>query len=152
MHLLSSKNYLRHYEQFFIIFIIFIVYLVGIYFLCLILDSYNISTCSYSISNGANFSNANLNDAVLSGAQLNDVNLRNANLNDASLFAVKNLTPKQIKSACYWEKAFYKDKYDTEQSKGITFRQANQKYIEKLKADRASDPEKPVDCSQWKVE
>ena len=64
----------------------------------------------------ANLSQANLSQANLSQANLSQVNLKEANLKEADLSNVIGLTNEQIKSACYWNKAIYKDdKKDNEQ-------------------------------------
>ena len=73
-------------------------------------------------------SNSNLVRAYLNGA-----NLESANLNGA-----KNLSNAQIKSACFWEKAIF-----------TPDEQANQKKIEEIRQDKASDPTTPPDCSRW---
>ncbi len=106
----------------------------------------------------ANLLGANLSDANLSGANLSDANLSGANLSDANLknayLISKNvnilITLPQIKSACYWEKAFYKGRYDDENYTWIIDEKANQEYIEELKKDKASDPKEPVDCRKWR--
>jgi len=82
------------------------------------------------------FASLPLHSADLRKANLRSANLRSANLNRANLIKAKKLTPSQIKSACNWEKAIYKE--------------ANQQYIDRLFKDKASDPSEPVDCSQWK--
>ena len=84
----------------------------------------------------AQLSDADLIFANLRKADLHSADLRSANLNRANLIKAKKLTPSQIKSACNWEKAIYKE--------------ANQQYIDRLFIDKASDPSEPVDCSQWK--
>ena len=43
--------------------------------------------------------------------------LPRANLKNANLIEARNLTPPQIKSACYWEKAFYKGNWDNKNYK-----------------------------------
>ena len=50
----------------------------------------------------ANLENANLENAYLNRANLENANLKNANLKNANLYNAKNLTNKQIKSACSW--------------------------------------------------
>ncbi len=89
---------------------------------------------------GAYLKGANLYSAYLKGAYLHHANLEgaylySAYLKGANLIKAKKLTPSQIKSACYWEKAIYKE--------------ANQQYIDQLKKDKASDPKKSVDCNRW---
>ena len=102
--------------------------------------------------NRANFERTNLERAYLNRASLESVHLKSANLSDASLIDAENLTSQQIKSACNWEKAIYKGEFDEGQDKWIIDKEANQKYIEKLKADKASYPEKTPNCSQWETE
>ena len=92
--------------------------------------------------NGADLSRAKLSRADLNGAILRGTNLRNARFNKAdlrgaNLTIAKNITSSQIKSACFWDEAIYKD--DNSE---------NQKYIEELKKDTASDPKEPPDCKQ----
>ena len=98
---------------------------------------------------GADLSSANLIRANLSSADLSSANLSSADLQSANLIEAKNLTPSQIKSACYWEKAFYKGSWDNENYKWIVDKKANTEYIEELKQDKNSAPERPVDCSKW---
>ena len=97
----------------------------------------------------ANLYSAYLNGAYLNGAYFESATLIDANLESATLIDAKNLTSQQIKSACNWEKAFYKGNFDEEQRRWIIDEEANQEYIEKLKADKASDPKNHVDCSRW---
>ncbi|MEI2577242.1 nSTAND1 domain-containing NTPase [Scytonema sp. PRP1] len=56
---------------------------------------------------GANLSGANLSSADLRVAYLIDANLSGANLSGANLSGAKNLIPKQVKSAKYWQLAEY---------------------------------------------
>ena len=78
---------------------------------------------------GSNLRRANLSDADLEGSNLGRAYLRGANLRRANLIFAENLTPKQIKLACDWEKAIYKENESE-----------NTKYIEELKKDKSSDP------------
>ncbi len=71
---------------------------------------------------------ANLEKAALGNAFLQQAKLEGANLQQADLSKVKTLTPKQIKSACNWQKA----KFD-------------QEFESKLK----KEPDQEVDCSEW---
>ena len=108
----------------------------------------------------ANFRDANLRDVNLSSAYLRDANLfsadliganlRRADLRGANLYAVKNLSNEQIKSACFWEKAIYTEpKWNKAKKKWIAIdEKANQKRIEEIKQDKASDPKNPPDCSK----
>ncbi|MGK7950519.1 MAG: pentapeptide repeat-containing protein [Xenococcaceae cyanobacterium] len=91
-----------------------------------------------------NFKNANLINANLENA-----NLINANLENAKLVNTQNLTSSQIKSACDWEEAIYKGRYDNKKFQWIINEKANQQYIKELKQDKASDPKQSVDCSRW---
>lgn len=68
----------------------------------------------------------------------------------AKLIDAKNLTNKQIKSACFWEEAIYSDaEWDDLEEKSIVKDQiANQKRIEEIKQDKASNPANPPDCKR----
>ena len=110
----------------------------------------------YTNLQGAYLWRANLQGATLWGAaNLQGASLSGANLQGASLSGA-NLTPKQIKSACFWDKAIYKGKWDWNKKTKTWVpenKQAeldNTDYIEELKKDKSSDPEQPVDCSIWK--
>ncbi len=121
------------------------------------LDGANLSEAYLS---GANLSEANLSEAYLSEAYLSGANLRGANLSEADLFGAvliraylsgadlfgadletanlieaRNLTPTQIKSACNWSKAIYKE----DESENL-------KYIKQLKQDKGSDPKEIPNC------
>ena len=98
----------------------------------------------------ANLSKANLYRANLDYANLESANLTRANLKNAILIHTKNLTPTQIKSACNWQKAYYKGRFDYEYEELIIDKQANQQFIRQLEQARASDPKQTVDCSKWK--
>ncbi len=63
---------------------------------------------------GANLFYANLQEADLRDANLQEADLRDANLQGAYLRDAKNLTSKQIKSACFWDKAIYKREWNKE--------------------------------------
>ena len=110
--------------------------------------------------NNAYLHNADLRGADLRGADLRTADLRGANLdganlNGANLDGIQNLTSTQIKSACFWDQAIYEDKlYWNKETKtwvagNEQAKQDNAKFIEKLKNDKSSDPEKPADCSWW---
>ncbi len=77
---------------------------------------------------GARLRLADLSRAHLSRADLEGANLSGAHLSRADLREVRNLTPKQVKSACYWEAA----KFDPE-------------FKEKLNQESNQE----VDCSYW---
>jgi uncharacterized protein YjbI with pentapeptide repeats len=105
-----------------------------------------------SYLNFANLESAKLKFANLESAYLKFAYLQNANLENANLFGAENLTNKQIKSACSWEKAIY-TKFAFDNKEQIWIAQdpkANQRKIEEIKQDKASDPPKPPDCSKWK--
>ena len=103
---------------------------------------------------GANLSQtcldlANLSVASLLGANLLGTSLLQANLIEAKLIDLQNLTPKQIKSACFWDQAIYKGRWVAEELTWAAIEPNNTNYIEDLKKDKSSDPEEPVDCSIW---
>ena len=84
---------------------------------------------------GADLSRADLIFVYLSGTNLNGVDFSEASLLEAEFREmgagqVRNLTPKQIKSACYWETA----RFDPE-------------FEEKLK----KEPDQEVDCLYWEL-
>ncbi len=91
----------------------------------------------YAKLKGANLKGANLKGANLEGANLEYANLKGANLENANLKGA-DLTPSQVKSACNLKQAIYK--YDNSK---------NQKYIEDLNKDKASNLKEPIDCSRW---
>ena len=116
---------------------------------------------SFTNIQGANLGRADLQKADLSFTNLQNANLRNANLQKADLsganlqgailidlIETKNLTPKQVKSACFWEKAIYKGKWNREKKVVLSIEPDNNNYIEELKNDKASDPDEPIDCSR----
>ena len=99
----------------------------------------------------ANLEYADLHDADLDSADFNlanfaHVNLEQANLYHANLIEVHNLTPSQIKSACYWETAIFRGEFDNEQKTWLVNEKLNQQYIEQLKEDRASNPQHLIAC------
>ena len=93
---------------------------------------------------GANLQDAHLRDANLQGAFLLRANLQGADLRDAG-----NLTRKQIKSACNWEQALYKAKWEREKKILEAIEPDNSDYIKELEEDTASNPEEKPDCSRW---
>ncbi len=102
----------------------------------------------------ADLAGANLQQALLARANLQQVNLQQAdlagaNLQETILIAVKTLTYKQIKSACFWEEAIYKGKWNDEKESYVAIEPDNTNLIEELKKQKSSDPKKPVDCSRW---
>jgi uncharacterized protein YjbI with pentapeptide repeats len=119
------------------------------------LNTANLSTANLSF---AFLSNANLSFAFLWGADLSfaflsDADLTGAFLWGADLSGAKDLSNKQIKSACFWEQAIYIDsKWNKNANRYIAVdKKANQKKIEAIKQDKASDPENPPDCNRWKL-
>ena len=100
----------------------------------------------------ANLRSANLIDADLIDANFNGAKLIGANLKGANFTITKNLTNKQIKSACFWDEAIYKRKWNKEKKTWITIEPDNTNFIEELKKDKSSDPEKQPDCSKWSSE
>ncbi len=103
----------------------------------------------YANLHNVRFANTNLKYASFNYANLRYAQLIGANLRYANLIEAKNLTPSQIKLACYWGKAIYKGNWDEEKRRWIVDEKANKEYIEELKQDKASDPKEPVDCSRW---
>ncbi|MCZ8045823.1 MAG: pentapeptide repeat-containing protein [Microcystis sp. LE19-41.2A] len=103
--------------------------------------------------NGAKLNRADLNRAYLNGADLNGAYLNGAILNGANLYGAilwgAEVDPKQIKSACFWEKAIYTEsKWDKDKKLWVAEdREANRREIEKLKRDKNSDPRNPIDCN-----
>ncbi|MEB3311110.1 MAG: pentapeptide repeat-containing protein [Snowella sp.] len=77
----------------------------------------------------ANLAQADLTQATFTEADLSQVILEGANLTNADFFAATNLPLEQVKSACFWEKAIFKD--DIQQ---------------KLATTTAA---KPANCKQW---
>jgi uncharacterized protein YjbI with pentapeptide repeats len=88
---------------------------------------------------GANLMAANLEEANFHNTDLEETNIEKANIEKTDFRQVKNLIPTKIKSACNWQQAIYQEGKDV-----------NQKFIEKLKNDTSSDPQKPVNCWLWK--
>ena len=95
---------------------------------------------------------ANLQGARLEGASLQDADLRKANLQEAILIETKNLTAKQIKSACFWDRAIYVGELDEEEQTVVAIESYNTKFIKELREDTVSDPDEPIDCSHWEKE
>jgi uncharacterized protein YjbI with pentapeptide repeats len=118
----------------------------------------SVANLSYADLGDANLRNAILGDADLSYADLGDANLRNADLRnadlrDANLRNARNLSNQQIKSACFWEQAIYTNTELNETGTKLIAadEKANQKKIEAIKQDKASDPKNPPDCNNiWK--
>ncbi|MCA2694505.1 MULTISPECIES: pentapeptide repeat-containing protein [unclassified Microcystis] len=99
--------------------------------------------------NGAYLIGAYLNGAYLIGAYLYGADLYGAYLYGAYLYGAEDLHPKQIKSACFWERAIHRGAYwDTDKQLWVAAdREANQREIDKLKRDKNSDPPNPIDCN-----
>ena len=77
---------------------------------------------------GTKLEKANLKGAHLWEANLEEANLEQAKLEDTNLSRVKNLTPTQVKSTCYWKQANFDEEF--------------QKELEK-------ESDQKVDCSRW---
>ena len=99
----------------------------------------------------ADFSNADFSNANLRNADLSNADLRNANLRNADLRNAENLNNQQIKSACFWERAIYIGAaWNVRTREWIAVdEKANQKRIEEIRQDKASDPENPPDCNKF---
>ena len=100
---------------------------------------------------GASLFKTNLEDAILRGANLKDADLTGANLKGAifDLGNNDNLNKTQIKSACNWQDAIYKSKWDTTRETWIAIKPANKNFIKEIKNHKSSDPKIPSNCSQW---
>ena len=116
---------------------------------------------------GAYLTGADLTSARLSNAYLISTDLTSARLSNAYLFGtylssadffpadldnVENPSNEKIKSACFWEEAIYSDAEWNDLGKKwiVKDKIANQKRIEAIKQDKASDPANPPDCNIWK--
>ena len=95
---------------------------------------------------------ANLQQVYLDEANLQETDLSEANLQQAYLWEAENLTPKQIKSACFWEQAIYKAKWNNEKQAWVAKEPDNTNFIEELKKDKSSDPGEAPDCRRWEKE
>ena len=115
------------------------------------LESANLKEADLSSANlqQAVISDANLQGANLYKANLEEADLRLANLQQAFLAEVEDLTPKQIKSACFWDEAIYRSEWNEEKQAWVAIEPDNTNFIEELKNDIASDPEEHPDCSIW---
>ena len=82
----------------------------------------------YANLSDANLIGANLSGAYLSGTNLSGTNFFYANLSGANLTSARELIPIQVKSACYWEEAYFHPEFE-----------------QKLK----QEPDQKVDCSRW---
>ena len=106
---------------------------------------------------------ANLKGVYLWDANLKGAILWGANLEGAYLIETKNLTPKQIKSACFWDKAIYKSEVKASGNFNELYKlkelersfnplkTENDKFIEDLKNDPTSDPKKRPNCNHWET-
>ena len=128
----------------------------GIYFISVNLKSANLEGATLESANliganleGANLKSADLKSAFLQGAILSNADFNGVNLNGVNFMESENFAPSQVKSACNWEKAFYKGNWDGNKYEWVVDEKANQTYIKQLKQDKASDPKLPVDCSRW---
>ena len=96
----------------------------------------------------ANLQHTFLQNANLNGAYLESAKLESAKLENAVLYNAENLTNQQIKSACFWEKAIYTEiVFDPTKGWIVKDPKANQRRIDEIKQDKASDPPKHPDCS-----
>ena len=88
----------------------------------------------------------------LSGSDLSDTNLEGANLHRANLYKAylvnADYEPYQIKSACYWDEAFYKGDFNQDNTEWILNEKANQEHIDKLKQKQYPKTKKPLDCNK----
>ena len=107
---------------------------------------------SYAKLQGTNFEYANLKGANFRSASLSGTILNGANLEGAIILRDRSGEYSngtngiaEIKSACNWQKAIYILKDNRRE----VDKAANQKFIEKLKQDKAYDPLEAVDCSKW---
>ena len=67
-----------------------------------------------------------------------------------TLIQQRHLTFKQIKSACFWEKAIFVGEWNEKKYAFVAIEPVNTEFINNLlKKDRSSDPEEPPDCSIW---
>ena len=104
---------------------------------------------------GANFSGSFLIKVDFSGSDLSGANFLNSsfqgvNFDKTILSDVNNLPYEKIKSACNWEKAFYKVKKN-EDGKINVDEEANTLYIDEiLKKHSQSEPKIKPDCSVFK--
>ena len=105
---------------------------------------------------GANFSESSLIKVDFLGSDLSGANFLNSsfqgvNFDKAILSDVNNLPYEKIKSACNWEKAFYKVKKNEDGNIGVD-EEANTLYIDEiLKKHSQSDPKIKPDCSVFKA-
>ncbi len=94
----------------------------------------------------ANLSKANLQQADLSEVDLQNANLSKANLQQTVLVKVDNINHEQIKSACFWDQAIYRAKYNSKQKIWSPIEPDNTDYIESLKERKDQDT---PDCNRW---
>ncbi len=94
------------------------------------LSGANLSGADFFYANlsDANLIGANLSSAYLPGANLSGADFFYANLSGANLTSAQELIPTQVKSACYWEEAYFHPEFE-----------------QKLK----QEPDQKVDCSRW---
>ncbi|MGB5771377.1 MAG: pentapeptide repeat-containing protein, partial [Crocosphaera sp.] len=108
----------------------------------------NGATLNGATLNGATLWGAKLKGANLKRAYLEGANLEGANLGGTYLYQIENLTNKQIKSACNWDKAIYSEgEFNEREFKWIPKKeQAHQEYIQKIRDDKASEPQVLPEC------
>ena len=96
-----------------------------------------------------NFHRANLALTYFYRPNFQGAHFYGANLQEANLIEAQNLTPAQIKSACNWQQAIYKGVWELNNFRWVADEEANQQFIQQLQQDKDSDPQQPVDCSEW---
>lgn len=94
---------------------------------------------------------ANFTNADFTNADLMDANFTNANLTGANLYGARNLEPQQITQACHWQQAIYTpSKWDEQQQRWVVEDEAaNQREIEKLSSELASELTDSAYCHKW---
>ena len=115
------------------------------------------SNLSYAKLSDANLSDAildraNLSNVILDRANFSGARLDSVNLSGADLSQVINLTNKQIKSACNWEKAYFARFVKIQTVEFVVDEEKQKAKIKELKEDRASDPKTKPNCDRWKEE
>ena len=95
---------------------------------------------------GADLRGADLRGADLRGSDLTEADLRGAILSRTILMDAIELKPKQIKSACFWEQAIYRGKWNPKEKLIEPIEPDNTKFIEDLRNDASSDNENSENC------
>lgn len=119
----------------------------------------NLSESEFNIADftGANLTDVNFTHSILFNANFTDAILKNADFT-GTLIGGTNLTNTQIKMTCNWEKAIYTGGA----IKNVTYTSgipekvwvssdpvANEKIIDKIKQDKATDSKEIPDCKKW---